>query len=513
MKAPAWVLLLIVVLLAGFQRASVFSAPRRDLFGSYEAAQPVDSPLVAGEERQRMNAANDLWYGTSMPWIDYQYANYTGGSLVVSTLMAPLLPLFGSTAWTLRIFALALQLLSVVLIFAILDRWASRRAAVFGGLLYALTTPGFLINSMMVWGTHVESNVLALLCLWLYLKLQAGERPQVARRILLGIGLGLNVYIGYQSILFVGMFAFFDLFPRWRPRLLEFAGQVAGFVIGMIPWLWYNLRNDFSGLEIYGQRPEDWVAGEGPVGKLWGYFARDWPAAQWFDWAWPEWGPTYNRLYAGVLVLAALIGATRFCRGREGVPHPAHLAAVLLGGFLLAWAVTGFGVEAKDAVFGYRYVLLAMPWVVLAAAAGLDRLAGNQPGTAALAWFATTALAGLCLYASTTTLIDKERFAAERNVSVLDPSGHVLWMYSSYRRVPERAGPLTRRLRANQDPAEFETLMRGLGQKLLWLGSEQPGFAPEQLEFAAQLRALRREILGALPVEMHDWFPEPTTGS
>ena len=298
MKSRPLLILLGLVLLALAQRGPVITAPRLDLFGEYSGgASAKEGAVVVGEEVARVNVAMDLIKGPVIPLIDYQYANYCGGSLVVSLMLAPMVAVLGPNIWTLRLLALAFHLVGLICIFCVLDRWASRRAAIFGGVLWALAAPGFVINTMVVWGTHVESNIVGLCTLWLFMHIHSTENKVVLKRGLLGLLQGLNVYIGYQAVLHLCMLVFFDLHPKRFPKPKALAAQLAGFAIGFSPWLWYNLRNNFAGLNIYGKDLGDNVADVSMWEKWWALFTQYLPDAQWFPKAFESAGPAFNWIY------------------------------------------------------------------------------------------------------------------------------------------------------------------------------------------------------------------------
>ncbi len=514
MKAAHIFVLLGLLLLTAFVRGAVYSAPRTDLFGTYDGGYKPGEPVLVGEERARIQVTLDLIEGPVVPLIDYQYANYCGGSLVVSTLMIPLVHLFGPTTWTLRIFALLVNLAGLFFLFAILRRYVSLRAAVFGGVLWALASPGFLINTMVVWGTHVESNVLALATLWLFLSIHASPEKRTPKRLLLGVLQGLNLYIGYQTVLAIGMLAFFDLHPKRFPKPKQLVAHLIGFVIGFAPWLWYNLRNDFSGFNIYGTEGAENLAREGAGEKFLALFRSDLPGGQWFQKAWPVWGEAWNGLYAGILIAAALLGVFWFFRAKQSAsesstaPAVGPMAGIWLLGFLCMYTFTRFGVTPGEDVFGFRYPLIAMPWLILAGAVGLERVARLGSTGAALAVFVTVVMGGVGL-TSSYALADFERFGVEREMEVQKPASHILWLFSSYRQFPERYPQLVRSLREKLSEEEFETRMRNLGQQVVWLGKDHPSGNPAQLEYAAQLRVMREKILGELSPDQQDWFPAP----
>ena len=191
-RPKAWTWILLLVALAFVQRAGIVLAPKAYLYG-----QPAggDLGIKFGEEIARGNVAADLIEGPVLPLIEYQYAHFFGGSLVVGILAVPSFLLFGPSLWALKLVPVLVHLAGVLLLFRLLDRHASRRAAVFGGLLYALSPPGYAQLTTVAWGSHVESNALALAALSLYLDLRGSERPLRAR-FWLGLLLGFGLYFG-----------------------------------------------------------------------------------------------------------------------------------------------------------------------------------------------------------------------------------------------------------------------------------------------------------------------------
>jgi hypothetical protein len=510
MKSRPLLILLGLVLLTLAQRGPVITAPRLDLFGEYSGgASAKDGAVVVGEEEARINVAMDLVKGPVVPLIDYQYANYCGGSLVVSLMLAPMVAVLGPNIWTLRLLALAFHIVGLICIFAVLDRWASRRAAIFGGILWALASPGFLINTMVVWGTHVESNIVALCTLWLFMHIHSTDSRVPLKRGLLGLLQGLNLYIGYQAVLHLCMLVFFDLHPKRFPKPKALAAQVAGFVIGFSPWLWYNLRNNWAGFDIYGKGLGENVASVSIWQKWISLFTEYLPDAQWFPKAFESAGPAFNWIYIVFLIAAAAFGALWFVKSDRKAPNPGQVAGIFLLGFVFAFGITGFAIYPHEDAFGYRYPQIMTPWLIIAAAVGLDRLAQKKGLACKLAWTGCLLIGSVCLYASTTGLTDYRRFGNEHKISAYRPSSHTLWLFSSYRNFPERYPALLHSLQAKRTPEEVETILGDLGKGMHWLGVDQPGFSPEQLKFAAQLRHMREILLKELPPEQHHLLPIP----
>lgn len=186
-----WRALLALLALAALPRFAILFAPRVDIYGPGTQEEPS---VFVGEEVARGSIAQDWIDGPLLPLLDYQYAPFFGGSLVTAALAVPSFLLFGPTLWALKLVPIATHLVALALLFLILDQFASRRAAWIGGLLFALTPPGYTLISTVAWGSHLESNALAMLCTWLFLDMHVDERGRARRRAVFGIAAGFSVW-------------------------------------------------------------------------------------------------------------------------------------------------------------------------------------------------------------------------------------------------------------------------------------------------------------------------------
>src|SRR5690606_14324319 len=126
--------------------------------------------VVPHEELLRGVVAQDLLDGPLAPIQRYQVNNFWGGSLVVSVLAAVPYAVFGAKLVVLRAVAVAIGVLCVALLFVLLHRHASARAAWIGAVLLAFAPPGYAMSSCTLYGTHLEANAVALLVAWLVLE-------------------------------------------------------------------------------------------------------------------------------------------------------------------------------------------------------------------------------------------------------------------------------------------------------------------------------------------------------
>ncbi|MBK7876525.1 MAG: glycosyltransferase family 39 protein [Planctomycetes bacterium] len=355
---------------------------------------------VLAEELHKGNIAQEVLDGPVLPLLDYHHVPNAGGTLVVGLLAVPAFLFFGPTLFAVRLVPIAFNLAAVVLLFLVLDRVASRRAAWIGGLFLAVATPGYALIAVTSEGSHTENNATTLLAVWLYFILRTdpdGPASRAPRRLatsaLLGLVAGFALYFGYMAGIALLALALFELVcdPRCflRPA---FATFLLGFAAGFAPWIAFNATNEFAGTKLYGTSAAELLAFGRVASKagsnLVSLVASYLPSSFFFvdvpgvpravlDW-------TY------ALALVALVGlgvrtlaiAARRARAEAGTwraaclrdPRLALLAYLPV--FLVAYAL----VDMQQAwlrieiAHGGRYVTPLFPFLVMLAAIGADRL-------------------------------------------------------------------------------------------------------------------------------------------
>jgi hypothetical protein len=471
--------------LALLPRLLVVVAPRADLFGHASAPAVTSEPSVQiGEELARGSIAVELLRGPLLSPLDYQYARFFGGSLVVELLAVPLFAVFGPRLWALKAVPVLFHLVAVLLTVMLLDRFATRRAAWIGGLLMALTPPGYTIVSTIAWGSHFESNTLALLTAYLFLDLSSAESGRGVRRLLLGAVMGFSIWFGYQCLVFVLAILALDLLRDRRSFVRpEMLAQAAGLAIGLVPWLVYNLRYDFTGLSIYGSsilahvRPAEGRAG--PLSRLATLAFEGLPASFFFKGGLGlsglAWGAVASILLAGGTLAAAWslraeIRSLVVGLGRPTDPprtiHPGVLAIAVLVVYLAAVAFSDFRIPRADPdVRQIRYVVLMLPFLCVAAAIGADAVASRGPAFARTMY----GLVGFLLAVSLLGVLpycDASRFGVDRDVRAAPEDGIGRWLAWRFGDDPKRLERIVEQASRKRTAEEQEILYASMGRFL-----------------------------------------------
>jgi len=511
------------VLLALLPRLVIVLASKDDLYG-----KPRVEPMVfIGEEIARGNMANDILEGPLLPVSGYQYAHFFGGSVVAGLLAVPSFVVFGRTLFALKLVPIICHLIALVFLFLILDRYVSRLAALLAATLFALSPPGYTLLTTVCWGSHMESAALALASVWVFMRLHETNPNSLPRRFGWGILAGFSVYFGYQCLLFVGALSLFDLARDrrilWSRAMLV---QVIAFVIGFLPWITYNVENDFAGLHLYGRSIVDHMAEEptqSATERFTALIVEDLPEAFFFDELAGIPGVAINSALALLAAIALacsawhlrgrmrqfVLGLVRG-RGEAGIVHPGAIALVYLTLFLIGFALSDFeiGKEPKD-IAKYRYAMPPFPFFLLAAGVGLHALQEKLPRLAKPTFAAAAVVGVLCLIGCG-RFCDRDRFMADWETPGYKPDTFGLWVAVRYSERFDVLEDVIARAEAKRTPQQREVLYRGMGKLLRGFGKKPAaGRAREEYEQFERTRAFLREHV---PAEYRHHFEELQAG-
>lgn len=168
------------------------------------------------------------------------------GGTILAYPRAPLLALFGPSALVMKLTEVAVYAAACLVAWRVGRRVFGERAAQLGAAVMWVYPPATVweTTKVMLYYTPavLVSQCVLLICLRLH---RETSRRDVA---VLGLLMGLSVWI-HPIALYVGVPACAWLFAR-RPQLLRDAWlAVPTGLLGMLPWLWSNLRGGWGSLE------------------------------------------------------------------------------------------------------------------------------------------------------------------------------------------------------------------------------------------------------------------------
>jgi hypothetical protein len=475
-RVRAWKCALLLAVLSTLLKLCVLVFP----------SQHVSPGWILAEEQHRGNVAMEVLRGPLLPIQDYHWTPREGGSLVVGLLAAPCLAVFGDSIASVRLVPIAFNAVTVAILFLILDRFVSRRAAWIGGVLIAFAPPGYVLVSITAWGTHVENNALVLLGVFAFLLLQQRGPRETLTAVLFGVCTGFSLYFGYLAavtIVAIGIHALlrdrlFFARPWFRRALL-------GFAIGFAPWLTYNLGTGFRGLMLYGNT----VASEVSIGGL----LRDGgsrSASLLFDQL-PNLFflgeiPGLRGLWAGRVVEIVFLALTGFLawssrgrfaaavrglfgRGPTAEPGVQVLFLLDVAVFVLVYAsanTISANVENRMAHEG-RYLTALYPFLVMCVACALDLLLSARPRQAAL-WRAIPASLAALFVVGTLAVCDRSRTGESFRRPGTSEARLAQWYGWTWRTDRERLDRIVRGLAENRPPEVADGTIFMIAQALKW---------------------------------------------
>jgi len=203
--------------------------------------------------------AREILKGGKMPLFDYHADPYAGGTLITGILAVPFFILFGSSYFSLKLVALAFSLGSLIVCFILLNKHFGLKAASFASLLFIFPPTLYAQSSLVSLGNHCESIFFSLLTTLIFFEIffQKQKIPFEDKKIssflifLLGLTSGFSFYFVYTFLYtFLTYSIFWFIFDKRLFIKKYFLIYCLSFVIGFLPWLYYNLTHSFRGLNM-----------------------------------------------------------------------------------------------------------------------------------------------------------------------------------------------------------------------------------------------------------------------
>jgi len=222
----------------------------------------MDYTFMDHEEMYSGTIAREILHGNSLPLFQMQYASFTGGSLVTGLLAAPAFWLFGESYFSLKLVPLLLSLVNIAIWYLFLYEFYSPMAAIIACVLFILSPPGYSYTCLYATGDSWEAGLLTIAILYLLFKVMTQERATPSIRnfslYLLAYLCGFGLYL---SLKFVLGFILLALLWVWgiaakRKIVLHKSslGCVLFFILGLMPWLYYNISTGVSSLSAICSR-------------------------------------------------------------------------------------------------------------------------------------------------------------------------------------------------------------------------------------------------------------------
>jgi len=364
--------------------------------------------LYNSEELYRGAIAKDILEGLSIPFFDYSYTEYEGGSLVIGVLAAPFFYFFGQSYFSLKLATFLISILIFILWYKFLEKTFGRSEAVLAGFLMTFSPPAYTKISLTSWGNHFESNLFSIAALSvLYMILSSinaeknkedcnfpQEKSGIFFHFILGAIVGFGIYFSYTFLitLVILLLIWFILDKKFlfNKSFILFA---CGFFAGFSPGIYFNLTHNFAGLKIKGIPLHKIFfstgqSSENPIHKFYEFFFSKLPNSYCFSDIGKIPGELINYIYFLIFLfsffLLVWLNRKQFSQSFlrlfsfkelkgncNGINSPVLFIILFPLAFSLIYSLTPFKVGLKaDDYFQYRYLmpLMQMEIIVIAVA-------------------------------------------------------------------------------------------------------------------------------------------------
>jgi hypothetical protein len=209
-------------------------------------------------------AAKGIIEGQSaLPLYDYfSESPHRGGPVIAAILTVPLFTLLGQSYFVLKLVALLFSLGILILAYLFLWKFFGRIAAVINSLIIIFAPATYTKFSLQLLGLQYELIIFTLAAVFIFYRIFFEQRSSPAGATgqidiysdknvyfaAFGLVCGLGIYFGQIfSVTLVACFLFWFIFDKLFFIRKGFLIFVVFFVIGMAPWICFNLTHKFSG--------------------------------------------------------------------------------------------------------------------------------------------------------------------------------------------------------------------------------------------------------------------------
>jgi len=346
--------------------------------------------IFQGEEPYIGIVARGIIEGWAKPLLDFQVCPHFGGSIINSILVVPFFVLIGQSYLSLRIVSILFHLTGLVFLFFLMARHFNVRSAFLSCLLYVFSPPLLTARSLIFNGSHAELVVWNIMIFYVFFNL-IDRQSRKSNYIILGILSGFALGCCYSAIVTIFSYTFVWFLKNrrffWSKGYFLYS---ISFILGLIPWLMFNLANNFAGWHFIKRNLEGSILTINPgefVNTAKNLIFREAYKISSFDQFSLFTGAAFNIIFYLVFCLSFLFlmfKLTRWFFNRKklewdlcGSSDAVKIAGIIIFPitFVIVYALSSyrFG-NAGDGIIDYRYALPIFPFIFMTIALFFDHL-------------------------------------------------------------------------------------------------------------------------------------------
>jgi len=205
--------------------------------------------LFDAEELLHGTIAKEIMEGPDLPLLEYPPTNYGHGGFLSGILTIPFFALFGKNLFALHLTPVAFSVAILIVLFLFAYKFFNRRVAIITGLLYLFSSRNWIIFNLHAGGLHFENVLFTVAALYVFYEIIFNGKDKPVYYLSLGLISGFGTYWIYTFLVTLATI-FLLWFLRDKKMFLKkgFYIFLTGFLIGIIPWLIYNLQTQFKSI-------------------------------------------------------------------------------------------------------------------------------------------------------------------------------------------------------------------------------------------------------------------------
>ncbi|MGE0269422.1 MAG: glycosyltransferase family 39 protein [Candidatus Omnitrophota bacterium] len=352
--------------------------------------------------------AKHLLDGLIMPFWDYQYSSYDGGTLITSLMLAPFFGLLGPSSLTLAFYGLINSLVTFLLWWRLTNRYFGEKTGWILVLLFILAPPLHIKVTLLPSGNHIEVSLFIILIIHFFFKIfyapdtdapqKKNRFPVLADFMFLGLFAGLGVYFCYSTaVLLLSCFLFWLTLDKRGHVIRNYVGMALTFVAG--------ISFIFPRLAMFDASIQNEILTQWPVVNLNEFLPRIVGVMfsqlpQTISSSSPVHRPVYF-LFIGTVLFCVLLDRRAWIRqsfallpGKDrkvafDQTNGVHFFILFTLLYLVIDAVSNFNTYLDpESPIRHRYFYLLFPFILMITAVGISRLASKgKPGKSLAAAF------------------------------------------------------------------------------------------------------------------------------
>ena len=336
--------------------------------------------LFMCEELHHGTIAKEIMEGTTLSIFEYPPTNYGHGGLWSGILTIPFFALFGQNRFALQFTPVAFSAAIMIVLFLFADKFFNRRVGVITCLLYIFSCRVWAQFGLHNGGLHFENLIFTVLAMYLLYEIIFSGKTKARYYFILGSISGFGAYWIYTHLITTAAIVLL-LCLRDRRFLFskKFCVFAAGFLVGLLPWFYYNLENHFRSVRevvlagIFDEKDYFQL-------KTWTDTARRFLDALRFSkmLSYSDYETVFSKAYYVIYWCGVFSVLRRYAFSPRKVIYSRESFILIFPAMtLLAAAFYGFYADEmrnSRCFLDWRYVVGLFPFIFLTIAIALDRL-------------------------------------------------------------------------------------------------------------------------------------------